>query len=47
MEHVEELCDDVCILNHGELVVSGDIHDVKPHMVISKLSLKLINQCLT
>ena len=29
MEHVEELCDDVCILNHGELVVSGDIHDVK------------------
>lgn len=29
MEHVEELCDDVCILNYGELVVSGDIHDVK------------------
>lgn len=29
MEHVEELCDDVCILNHGELVVSGDIQEVK------------------
>ena len=29
MEHVEELCDDVCILNKGELVVSGPIDVVK------------------
>lgn len=29
MEHVEELCDDVCILNKGELVVSGPIGEVK------------------
>lgn len=29
MEHVEELCDDVCILNKGELVVSGPIDQVK------------------
>ena len=29
MEHVEELCDDVCILNKGELVVSGPIDEVK------------------
>ena len=29
MEHVEELCDDVCILNRGELVVSGPIDEVK------------------
>jgi len=29
MEHVEELCDNVCILNKGELVVSGAIDDVK------------------
>lgn len=29
MEHVEELCDNVCILNKGELVVSGQIDEVK------------------
>ncbi|MCD9064962.1 ABC transporter ATP-binding protein [Staphylococcus saprophyticus] len=29
MEHVEELCDNVCILNKGELVVSGTIDEVK------------------
>lgn len=29
MEHIEELCDDVCILNHGELVVSGSLESVK------------------
>ncbi|MEB6275040.1 ABC transporter ATP-binding protein [Staphylococcus xylosus] len=29
MEHVEELCDNVCILNKGELVVSGPIDGVK------------------
>lgn len=29
MEHVEELCDNICILNDGEIVVSGNIKDVK------------------
>lgn len=29
MEHVEELCDDVCILNNGKLVVAGQIDEVK------------------
>lgn len=29
MEHVEELCDDVCIIDKGELVVSGDIQKVR------------------
>ncbi|CDR25451.1 ABC transporter ATP-binding protein [Staphylococcus schweitzeri] len=29
MEHVEELCDDVCILDKGKLIVSGDIHHVR------------------
>ncbi|MDW3789445.1 ABC transporter ATP-binding protein [Staphylococcus saprophyticus] len=29
MEHVEELCDNVCILNKGEVVVSGPIDEVK------------------
>ncbi|HEC2167733.1 TPA: ABC transporter ATP-binding protein [Staphylococcus delphini] len=29
MEHIEELCDAVCILNRGEMVVQGDIPSVK------------------
>ncbi|MCE4956692.1 ABC transporter ATP-binding protein [Macrococcoides caseolyticum] len=29
MEHVEEMCDYVCILNKGKTVVSGDIKQVK------------------
>ncbi|EKU49019.1 ABC transporter ATP-binding protein [Staphylococcus massiliensis] len=29
MDHVEELCDDVAIINKGQLVVSGSIKDVK------------------
>ncbi|MDN9015564.1 sodium ABC transporter ATP-binding protein, partial [Staphylococcus aureus] len=29
MEHVEELCDDVCILDKGQLVVSCDINHVR------------------
>ena len=29
MEHVEELCDDVCIMNQGQLVVAGPIDEVK------------------
>ncbi|MEJ7541400.1 ABC transporter ATP-binding protein [Staphylococcus intermedius] len=29
MEHIEELCDAVCILNRGEMVVQGDIQSVK------------------
>lgn len=29
MEHIEELCDDVCILNRGKMVVQGPIQKVK------------------
>ncbi len=29
MEHVEELCDNICILNRGQMVVQGDIQQVK------------------
>ncbi|ARJ50494.1 ABC transporter ATP-binding protein [Staphylococcus lutrae] len=29
MEHIEELCDSICIMNKGELVVQGDIQTVK------------------
>lgn len=29
MEHVEEMCDYVCILNKGKTVVSGNIKQVK------------------
>lgn len=29
MEHIEELCDDVCILNRGQMVVQGRLQQVK------------------
>lgn len=29
MEHVEEFCDDVCIIDKGELVVSGNIQNIR------------------
>ena len=29
MEHIEELCDDVCILNRGQMVVQGPLQQVK------------------
>lgn len=29
MEHIEELCDDVCILNRGQVVVQGPLQQVK------------------
>lgn len=29
MEHIEELCDDVCIINNGQMVVQGPIQTVK------------------
>ncbi|MBF8029980.1 MULTISPECIES: ABC transporter ATP-binding protein [Staphylococcus] len=32
MEHVEELCDDVCIIDKGQLVVSGDIQKVRSEL---------------
>ncbi|HZW83156.1 MAG TPA: ATP-binding cassette domain-containing protein [Candidatus Deferrimicrobium sp.] len=29
MEHVEELCDDMCIINHGKLIAKGSVETVK------------------
>lgn len=29
MDHVEELCDDVCIMKNGEIVLSGNIQNIK------------------
>lgn len=29
MEHVEEMCEELCILNHGQQVVSGNIDQIK------------------
>lgn len=37
MEHVEELCDDVCILNHGDLVLQGDIQAIKDQFDLKKV----------
>ena len=32
MEQVEELCQDICILNHGKLVLSGKLREIKKSM---------------
>ena len=29
MSHVEEFCDDIAILNHGDVVLSGDLKEIK------------------
>ncbi|NEY21707.1 ABC transporter ATP-binding protein [Bacillus ginsengihumi] len=29
MDHVEELCDDICLINKGKLVLNGSINDIK------------------
>ena len=29
MNHVEEFCDDIAILNHGNVVLSGDLKEIK------------------
>lgn len=29
MSHVEEFCDDIAILNHGDVVLSGDLREIK------------------
>lgn len=37
MEHIEELCDDICILNHGDLVLQGDIQSIKDQFDLKKI----------
>ena len=42
MNHVEEFCDDIAILNHGDVVLSGDLKEIKrefgkDRLVISSL----------
>ncbi|WP_105993216.1 ABC transporter ATP-binding protein [Staphylococcus simulans] len=37
MEHVEELCDDICILNQGNLVLQGDIQTIKDSFDLKKI----------
>lgn len=32
MEQVEELCQDICIINHGRLVLNGDLREIKKSM---------------
>jgi len=44
MEHVEELCDNVCILNKGELVVSGPIDEVKSNHGHKRVVIKTEHQ---
>ncbi len=32
MEQVEELCEDICILNHGKLILDGNLKEIKRSM---------------
>ncbi|PCF77656.1 hypothetical protein B4W74_12825 [Staphylococcus intermedius] len=39
MEHVEELCDDICILNKGNVVKHGNLKKIKKDYNIKKIIL--------
>ncbi|RLQ85048.1 ABC transporter ATP-binding protein [Planomicrobium sp. Y74] len=41
MDHVEELCDDMSILDHGKVVVSGSIREVKRNFGKQNVRLKM------
>ena len=45
MESVEELCDDICLMNHGNILVQGEINEVRKQFSESlyQLQLKGIN----
>ncbi|QLK86698.1 ABC transporter ATP-binding protein [Staphylococcus sp. 17KM0847] len=40
MEHIEELCDDICILNQGKMVVQGSIAQVKEDIGYKRVAIE-------
>lgn len=36
MEHVEELCDDICIMKDGKIEIFGNIKEIKRNIVSNK-----------
>ena len=44
MSQVEEFCDDIAILNHGDLVLSGNLKDIKLEFGKNRLVLSCLDQ---
>ncbi|MCA0987018.1 ABC transporter ATP-binding protein [Guptibacillus algicola] len=40
MEHVEEMCDDICLLKDGKAILQGDILEVKEQFGVKKIVLR-------
>lgn len=43
MNYIEEFCDSIAILNHGQIVLKGDIHEIKRNYVRDKLVVRSEN----
>ena len=43
MEYVEEFCQDIAIINHGEIVLEGNINVIRSNMATNKLILSAGN----
>ena len=44
MSHVEEFCDDIAILNHGDVVLSGDLKEIKREFGRERLVMSSVDQ---
>lgn len=44
MSYVEEFCDDIAILNHGDVVLSGDLKEIKREFGRDRLTLASLGQ---
>lgn len=44
MSHVEEFCDDIAILNHGDVVLSGDLKEIKREFGRDRLVLSSLGE---
>jgi len=41
METIEEICEDIALINHGEIVVSGSLNEIKENYSESKIYIEL------
>ena len=44
MSYVEEVCDDICLIHEGRILLTGDLHHIKLQMGENKLLLRLDGQ---
>ena len=43
MGYVEEFCEDIAIINHGDIVLSGSLREIKHEMGMDRLTLSAVN----